>query len=489
MFDKYQSFPVSEGGMGEQATVVLDVGKTLTKLSLWAPDGSLITQCNRANERVETGRYVALDVGGIERFVADCLREFATLTEVGTIIPVGHGAAAAILDEQSGLVLPPLDYEHPIPASIRHAYDEQRDPFAFTGSPALPDGLNLGAQLFFLESLQPGLFLGQRRIVPWAQYWSWVLSGVAAAEVTSLGCHTDLWRPLARMPSQLAIKRGWSDHLAPLHDAGSVLGPLRSEWVERTGLSPKVRVHCGLHDSNAALLAARVSREILEQESTTLSTGTWFVAMRTPGRGARVNISRLDEKRDCLVNADVGSNPVPSARFMGGREIELLTGLDTRRIDIGPDQPALLAGVPAVLASKAMVLPTLAPGCGPFPHGRGRWISMPRDETQRRAAVALYAALVADVALKLIGARERLVIEGRFSESQVFVRALASLRPDMRVYICHSRSDVAYGALSLIASGRQSPAPLVRVNPLAEDLSEYRERWRVEAERMEQASL
>jgi sugar (pentulose or hexulose) kinase len=474
--------------MSERATVVLDVGKTLTKLSLWTPDGRLVAQCNKPNERVETGAYVALDAGGIERFVTESLQGFAGLADVGAIIPVGHGAAAAVVDEQSGLVLPPLDYEHPIPTSIRRAYDEQRDEFAFTGSPALPDGLNLGAQLFFLESLQPDLLSDRRRIVPWAQYWSWVLSGVASCEVTSLGCHTDLWRPLARVPSQLAVNRGWSDHFAPLREAGSILGTLRPEWAERTGLSPDVRIYCGLHDSNAALVAARASTELSNQEASILSTGTWFVAMRTAGPRGRVSINSLDEKRDCLMNVDVGSNPIPSARFMGGREIELLTGLDTRRIDIVPDQPALLASVPDVLSSKAMVLPTLTPGCGPFPHGRGRWISMPSDETHRRTAVALYAALVADVSLELIRARERLLIEGRFSESQVFVRALASLRPDMQVYVCHPRSDVAFGALSLTDPGRKSPSALVRVTPLTEDLSEYRDRWRAEARRMEQAA-
>ena len=113
---------------------------------------------------------------------------------------------------------------------------------------------------------------------------------------------------------------------------------------------------------------------------------------------------------------------------------------------------------------------------------------MPSDETHRRTAVALYAALVADVALGLIDARERLLIEGRFSESQVFVRALASLRPDMRVYVCHPRSDVAFGALSVIEPGRKSPTALVRVESLEEDLSDYRDRWRAEAQRMEQAS-
>ena len=471
--------------MGERATVVLDVGKTLTKLSLWAADGRLVAQGSRANERIETGGYFALDAGGIEQFVAESLESFGRRADVGAIIPVGHGAAAVVVDE-NGLVLPPLDYEHPIPAAVRDAYNEQRDPFALTGSPALPDGLNLGAQLFFLESLQPGLLSGNRRIVPWAQYWSWVLSGVAASEVTSLGCHTDLWHPLARAPSGLAIKRGWSDHFAPVREAGAVIGTLRSKWAERTGLAARVRVHCGVHDSNAALVAARASVEFAGREATVLSTGTWFVAMRSPGGGSPVSMGSLDEKRDCLVNVDVGGNPVPSARFMGGREIELLTGVDARRIDVVGDQPALLAGVADVVASKAMVLPAFVPGCGPFPHGRGRWVCMPGDEMRRRTAVGLYAALVSDVALELVGARERLLIEGRFSDCQVFVRALAALRPDMRVYVCHPRSDVSFGALSLTDPGRESPSALVRVEPLAEDLTEYRRQWRLEAERFNQ---
>ena len=318
------------------------------------------------------------------------------------------------------------------------------------GHGSLPDGLNMGAQLHRLETLHPGLLGDGATLLPWAQYWAWRLSGVAASEVTSLGCHSDLWRPLEGRPSSLARKRGWAGGLAPLRSADAILGKLTPEWVGRTGLPADVSILCGLHDSNAALLAARGFPEIADADATVLSTGTWFVAMRSPGPGQPVDMNRLDEARDCLVNVDAYGRPVPSARFMGGREIEILTGLDTRRIDIGADQPRLIGAAPAALQGGAMVLPTLTPGVGPFPHGRGRWIGAPADEVHRRVLVSLYAALVSDAALDLIGARGRLLVEGRFAEADVFVRALAALRPETAVYTSNADNDVSYGALRLL---------------------------------------
>src|SRR5689334_8881476 len=139
----------------ESARVVLDVGKTLSKLTLWSADGRLIAHRNHPNRGIRAGSYVGLDTGGIEAFLVESLRDFAQMAEIEALIPIGHGAAAAIVDDD-GLVLPPLDYEHPIPPAIRSEYDTQRDPFAETGSPLLPDGLNLGAQFHFLETLEPG---------------------------------------------------------------------------------------------------------------------------------------------------------------------------------------------------------------------------------------------------------------------------------------------------------------------------------------------
>ena len=54
-------------------------------------------------------------------------------------------------------------------------------------------------------------------------------------------------------------------------------------------------------------------------------------------------------------------------------------------------------------------------------------------------------------ALDLIGARERILVEGRFAEDRLFVEALAALRPNNAVFVSHAHNGVPYGALRLLA--------------------------------------
>ncbi|MBW8754228.1 MAG: carbohydrate kinase [Sphingomonadales bacterium] len=447
----------------------------MSKVSLWSRAGEMLGRQTRPNAPAEIDGIGRLDVAGIGAWLIEALGAHAG-QPVEWIIPVGHGAGLAGI-VKGELAFTPLDYEQPIPETVMAAYRRERDPFALTGSPALPGGLNLGAQLFWLEQLCPQA-MSQATLLPWAQYWAWFLSGQAVSEVTSLGCHSDLWSPAEGRFSPMATRRGWAERFAPVVAAGEAIGTLRPELAARTGLPTTARVLAGLHDSNAALLAARGFAEIARHEATVLSTGTWFIAMRLPAQPAV--LAELPEARDCLINVDAYGRPVPSARFMGGREIETLIELDTRRIDIRPDQPALLAAVPQVLEAGAMMLPTLAPECGPFPHAKARWIAEPQDWFARRAAASLYAALVADTSLDLIGSRGRLLVEGRFAEAEVFVRALAALRPDTAVYTANAHNDVSFGALRLVDPALRPGGALRRIEPLPGDLAAYRARWLAE---------
>jgi sugar (pentulose or hexulose) kinase len=446
--------------VADRAIITLDIGKTHAKLTLWDVRGVVLERRSRANTKLDN----ILDAAGIEEWLTATLTEFAKLANVGAIIPVAHGAAAALVNGGK-LVCPPRDYEAPIPPDIRASYDRLRAPFADTGSPALPNGLNLGAQLF----AQSHLFAETKektQILLWPQYWSWLLSGVASSEVTSLGTHSDLWDPAQGSFSGLVDTLVWTNLFPPLRYAGDVLGPITPDWVARTGLSSDTQIHCGVHDSNAALVAARGYNEVARREATILSTGTWFIAMRSSAEP--VNFHALPEARDCFVNVDVEGRPVPSARFMGGREIEILG----ERID----QPGL-EGLADVIANKAMILPGFVQGCGPFPTSVGKWLKEPGDPVHRRVAIALYAALVSNVALNLIGAKDCILIEGRFAEAEIFVRALASLRPGDAIYTASGETDVSFGALRLVNPALKADGALMRAAKLDQDISDYRNQW------------
>ena len=469
--------------MAERCTVVVDIGKTNAKVSLWDAGGALIDRRTRANvpQRVDCGTpgYRALDVAGIDAWLMDSLRAFARERPVARIIPVGHGAAAALLRENR-LFAAPADYEEEVSTEERESYDAERDPFSVTGSPALPRGLNLGVQLHCLERTL-GPLPEDIVIVPWAQYWAWRLCGVAASEVTSLGCHSDLWQPAFGRFSTLAENRGWSRRMAPLRKAGDPLGTITADVQRQTGLPADCVVLCGLHDSNAALLAARGHREIATGDATVLSTGTWFVAMRSLPHAESTDLRTLDAARDCLVNVDVANRPVPSARFMGGREAELIGAFDSHDLtrNYHPDQ--LLARLPPLIASGACAYPSFVPGVGPFPHGRGEWHNKPADKNDQRAIAGVYLALMADTALDLIGSRDCVLIEGRFAEAVIFVRALATLRPNQRIFVSNVHQDVAYGALRLVDPTLTPPTRLASIEPLEMDLRDYAAQWRARA--------
>lgn len=452
--------------------IVLDVGKTLTKASLWGQHGRKLDQRQRYNRRIESAGRRWLDTDGIERWLQDTLTEFGRVGPVHAIVPVGHGAAAAIV-QHGRLACPVPDYEDPIEPAVRTDYEAQRDPFASTGSPALPGGLNLGVQLHRLELERPGVLSGDARILTWPQYWAWKLCGVDASEVSSLGCHTDLWNYAEGGPSGLARARGWAARLAPLRRADEVLGCLATDWAARTGLPADTRVYCGLHDSNAALLAATGWGGLCGKEATLISTGTWIVAMHMPAQDADANFTALPQSRDCLVNVDVGGRPIPSARFMGGRELELMGGLD------GVDPTTLARAVPEVLETGTMALPSWVAGVGPYPGSRGRWLREPRNRAVRAAAAWLYAALMTDTIADLIGGSTPLVVEGRFASSAVFLGALAALRPEAEVRAkVGQEGGVAFGALRLLDPSLGAPPISQRIAPLEANLLEYKARWR-----------
>jgi sugar (pentulose or hexulose) kinase len=451
-----------------EAVAVLDVGKTHAKLTLVDREGRVVASRTRANAAPVRDGRPTLDAERIEAWAIGALKGLAEAAHIIAIAPVGHGAAAALVAD-GDLAAPVMDYEVAPPAEIARAYAAERDPFGLTGSPRLPQGLNLGQQLFWQESLYPDAWPGRAQALLWPQYWAWRFSGECAAEVSSLGCHTDLWAPHTSGYAPLAERRGWVDRFPPIQPAGAVLGPVRADLAAQAGLPHDCEVLCGAHDSNASLLAARAFPETAGRPFTLISTGTWFVTFQSGG-GA----TRLDPARDVLVNVDVEGRPVPSARFMGGREYAEILGEG-----IGA-RPTFEAAA-GVARAGVRTHPSFAPG-GPFPGGHGTIVGAPGTLSKRASLASLHLALMCDVELDLVGAEGPVVIEGRFADDPVFPAALAALRTDRVVYACPGGSDaVAFGAARLVWPKLHPPSPLRPVEPAPFDLPAYARAWRAAA--------
>ena len=440
------------------ALIVLDIGKTNAKLALIDACGRVLAERRRPNTVRADGPYPHLDTDGLWDWMLATCRSFATQAHVSAIVPVTHGATAALVDD-AGLVLPVLDYEAELPgvdyAALRPAYGE-------TLSPGLPAGLNLGRQLAWLQARFPADFGRARHILMYPQYWAWRLCGAAASEATSLGCHTDLWDPRAQTYSSLVARMGWTASMPPPAPADAVLGTLRPEVAAATWLPADCEVLCGIHDSNASLL-----RYLGNDEGTVLSTGTWMIAAAF---GAALD--GLREEADMLANTNALGRPVACMRFMGGREFGELAG--AAPVTCGFDD------IERLVARGALALPCFAATGGPF---AGRTGSIegppPADARERYALATLYCVLMTDYCLDALGAAGPLAVEGSFTANPWFGPLLAALRPQQAVSYSDDASGTTCGGWMLRYRDAAPPGSSAAVAARAPSgLDAYRARWR-----------
>jgi sugar (pentulose or hexulose) kinase len=450
----------------QDATIVLDIGKTNVKLVLVAADGAVLAEQRSPNAIVQDGLYPHHDTERIWAWMLVAMKVFSGKAQVGAIVPVTHGATAALVDDE-GLVLPVLDYEYELPASQQAHYAVQRPPYSATYSPQLPAGLNLGRQLAWQAQAFPKQFRRARHILMYPQYWAWRLSGMAAGEVTSLGCHTDLWQPSRQQYSSLVERMGWSRLFPPLRPAWAPLNRIKPELAKLTGLPEHCRVLCGIHDSNASLL--RHLSAGAGAAPAVLSTGTWVIAA-APG----MPLDGLREQADMLANSNALGQAVACMRFMGGREFGELAGSDA--------EPCSIEDLQTLVEQRTMALPCFSSTGGPF-SGRTGAVTGPAPENarQRYALATLYCVLTSDYCLTALGVSASgaaVVVEGSFTGNPWFAPLLAALRPEQKIGSTDDASGTTCGAWMLHHWGRTPAARSKTARPLLlAGLAEYRERW------------
>jgi sugar (pentulose or hexulose) kinase len=442
---------------------VFDIGKTNAKIALvdlaLRTEIAVVTQPNRV---LPGPPYPHYDTGALWSFLIRGLRDLHGSHGIDAVSVTTHGASAALLTKDGELATPVLDYEHDGPDTVTAAYDAIRPGFAETGSPRLPGGLNVGAQLHWQFHRDPTLRDRVTTLVMWPQYWGFRLTGERATDVTSVGCHSDLWNPGEGRLSSLVDRLGLTGRIAPTRRPAEVLGRVTAQVAALTGLPPATPVATGIHDSNASLLPHLLGRS---GPFSVVSTGTWVVVMSVGGDPAT-----LDPARDTMMNTSAFGQPVPSAKFMGGREHDVLRG----------GRPSLATAQDArrVRDQGIMLLPSAVTGSGPFPGRTMQWIPAAPDEGCREVAVGYYLALMTAECLSMTGGRGPVIVEGPFARNRRFLDmlAVAAARP---VLVSPSQTGTAIGAALLFATPDSvRPEADSPPHPVDASLAPYAALWR-----------
>lgn len=450
------------------AVAVIDIGITHLKLLLIDQQQQVVASFRANNQPLSAPPYLHMDIEMIWHWLLHALQQAAEIVAIDALIPCTHGSAVALIDDNDELVLPVMHYEAPPPQSVVDGYTAITPEFAEVLAPVNPGGLTMARQFFWQQSLFPEAFARTQKALLYPQYWAWRLSGIAAAEVTSLGAQTHLWAPQQRDYASLADTRGWRQLFPPLANAWDTLGMLKPEISRQTGLPVETPVLCGIHDSNANYLRYLAAGW---EDFTLLSSGTWMINFNRAYMP-----DKLVPEYDTATNTDVYARPVSCSRFMGGREY----GMIAKDVTVPPTMQELQN----IIAQQTLALPSFSDSGGPFPGtgGKGRIIGpKPEGAAAWSALATLYTALMAKQSLIHIGTGNDIIIDGTFAGNTLFCQLFAALHPQRKVWSAQQQDGSAQGAALLWRLAERSEPvelSLSRAEPFTMDgLDDYAQRW------------
>ncbi|TWX66886.1 hypothetical protein ESZ36_15155 [Colwellia demingiae] len=418
--------------------LVIDIGKTHVKLHVLDDAFASVFSKQMKNIVNTKGDYPSINVSAIWQWITDGIKDVTKNYTVSAISITTHGATAALINRNAtnsdGLVLPILDYEYQGITVATPEYVDIRPKYSESYSPDLSGGLNIGRQLYWLKKTFADDFSKATDILMYPQYWAWRFTGQRYAEITSLGCHTDLWSLKKGDYSSLVDTLQCRDLLPPLKPAWFDCGEISPELREELGLSSDCQLFNGIHDSNASFLRYRLTQG--QAPFTVISTGTWTILMAT-----QVPLENLDAKKDMLANIDATGRAIACARFMGGREFEAICEQAGSWLGEQFDENDLQK----IIDQQVFALPDFSDGSGPFGSRNSGFVG-DVNPISGIALATLYCALMIDYQLKLLGAKGKIFIEGAFLKNPLLCAVINQLREKQEVFLSKDSTGTVQGA-------------------------------------------
>src|SRR5665213_2180570 len=447
--------------MNEQNVIaIFDIGKTNKKLFLFDENYKIVFERNSVfPETTDEDGFSCENLENLKMFVYNSLEELTSSKEfkIKAINFTSYGASFVYLDEQLQAVAPLYNYLKNYPESLqKQFYDTYggEEEFSFrTASPVL-GSLNSGMQLYRIKYEKSALFNKIKYALHLPQYLSFLVSGKVYSDITSIGCHTNLWDFQKNEYHAWVQQEGIDGKLAPILSCTDV--------VPASFMGNNYSVGIGLHDSSAALIPYLMN---FHEPFILISTGTWCISLNpfnhTP-------LTKEELKNDCLCYFSYDANPVKASRLFAGNEHEQGVKKIHEYFCHNADRYR-------TMEFKAEIITSLQKKNGTMEQlvertkNQHKCLFTDRDLSSFKNDEEAYHQLILDIVaqqflstqLILKGTNvKRIFVDGGFSNNTIFMNLLSSAFPGIEVVADYMAQATAVGAaLSMHNSWNRKEIP------------------------------
>jgi L-fuculokinase len=420
---------------------ILDVGKTNKKVFLFNEEYKIVYE--HTDKFPETKDEDGDPCEDLSLLTQWCRNAFEQLKSHGNFLIrainfSAYGASFVHLGEDGTPILPLYNYLKPYPAELKQKffadYGGAQQISMTTASPVL-DSLNSGLQLYRLK-YEKDLLARKGYSLHLPQYLSYLVTGKAYSDITSVGCHTMLWDFPVNSYHKWVADENIDRRLAPLFSC--------DEIVESAGEN-NIVAGAGLHDSSAALIPYLSG---FHQPFILISTGTWCISLN-PFNEAPLTARELEQ--DCLSYMTYRGRPVKASRLFAGHEHELQVKLLAAHFGQGGNY------FEKVFYNRDTIkylqnnfnqdaLEYFSPGPSVFSQRELRSFRN-YEEAYHQLIMDIVRQQVASTQLVMQGMTvKRLFVDGGFGKNPIYMNLLALSFPDVEVFAASVAQATAIGA-------------------------------------------
>lgn len=426
--------------------LIFDIGKTNKKVILFDEQYRLVSEKSiQLPETTDEDGDPCEDINLLTNWIQRSFWEISSNNdyEISAVSFSAYGASLVHLNDYYKPVAPLYNYLKPYPPDLKKQFYEKYggeiNVSKQTASPVL-GSLNSGMQLYRLKYEKPDIFYQIKYSLHLPQFVSYLISAGVYSDITSIGCHTNLWDFTRNDYHEWVYKEGIDIKLAPIYNGDEV--------VRISYGGKQVPIGVGLHDSSAALIPYLAN---FHEPFVLISTGTWCISLN-PFNRSPLTVDELE--KDCLFYIAYEGNPVKASRLFAGYEHEEQTRrlaayyrTDLNRYSsVAYDRDIIkeikLNQEPLVDEQNTMVM-------------LKKSIFGNRDLARYSTYEQAYHQLIADLITQQFASTslilkdspvKRIFVDGGFSKNPIYMHLLAAAFPDIEVFAASVAQATAMGA-------------------------------------------